>query len=296
MNDTKAEKRDWNALSVSILLVAVVVFSSIFMYKMINILDAHSPLRERTVTTVISAACTNEVRVFNSPSSCVNRSQYESPAIIAAYEALQNELSTWMAIMGIFAAIFGLVIPLGGYLLQRQSLKDERDAMSKEIERIRGIDGRIDTALGRIDATEARLKPVEDAVGGTANTFWKAVGRCFEYAVITNKYAREKIHFPECVEIANLILAMELNFDCCVLAHDKKGLDQQFGYSRIILESLKMSRGEDLAQAYALLKSDTRQRTPLVDGLRYLEMLGSSNELYKGLKHFFDEFDSTKLP
>lgn len=291
-----AEKRDWNALSVSILLVAVVVFSGIFMYKMTSILDAHSPLRERKGASVISAACTNEVRVFDSPSSCVNRSQHEDTAIIAAYDALQNELSTWMSIMGIFAAIFGLVIPLGGYLLQRQSLKDERDAMAKEIEQIRGIDGRIDTALGRIDATEARLKPVEEAVGGTANTFWKAVGRCFEYAVITNKYARENIHFPEYAEIANLILAMELNFDCCVLARDTNGLDQQFGYSRIILESLKMSRGDDLTRAYALLKSDTRQRTQLVDGFRYLEMLGSSNELYKGLKHFFDEFDSTKLP
>lgn len=137
MNDTNAEKRDWNALSVSFLLVAVVVFSGIFMYKMTNILDAHSPLRERKGTSVISAACTNEVRVFDSPSSCVNRSQYEDTAIIAAYDALQNELSTWMAIMGIFAAIFGLVIPLGGYLLQRQSLKDERVSLMEDVEKSR---------------------------------------------------------------------------------------------------------------------------------------------------------------
>ena len=295
MNEVKPVKKDCCGM-VLCGLIAIILFAGFFMFRMTCILESHSCPTAKTVVPVTSAGCTNQVVVSSAAVDEPRKPQDNSSAFMAAYGALSNELSTWMSIMGIFAAIFGLVISFGAYLLQRQSLKDERESISKELEKVTGFGGQINKAVERLTDAEERLKMVEDAVDGTSAKFWKAMGRCFEYSVITNKYAREYVRVHEYAEIANLILSMELSFDCRVLARDKKGLDEQIKNANMIMESLRRSHYDNLAAAYDLLRSDRQQRTPLVEGIRYLEMLGSDNELYRWLKEFFDRFDATKLP
>lgn len=279
-----------------LMIIVIVAFAGYFMHRMTSILELHACPKTRIAVPATSAVSTNQVAVLAGHIDEIPKPQDCSPSIMEAYESLSNELSSWMAIMGIFAAVFGLLIPLGSFLLQRQSLKDEREAILGDLEKVKDKYAQLDKVEDRLDETEKQCKVIENAVNGTNKSFWKAIGRCFEYAVITNKYAVEHVHLPISAELANLFLSMELNFDCCVLAHDKKELEQQIQYGKIIINSLMEKHGDDVKKAYYLLKGDRQQRTELVNGLMYLEMLGSDDNLYKWLKSFFDGFDADKLP
>lgn len=286
MNDTNAEKRDWNALSVSFLLVAVVVFSGIFMYKMTNILDAHSPLRERKGTSVISAACTNEVRVFDSPSSCVNRSQYEDTAIIAAYDALQNELSTWMAIMGIFAAIFGLVIPLGGYLLQRQSLKDERVSLMEDVEKSR------DEVL---DSIKKIAEGVPDKIANDMRPMWNFLAANFDRFLVKDGECLLSAVPPDWRAIANYVVELDICLDCLVRARNPGRLVEIICKYREYIESSQKRYPVIWATAIRQLKEKMHPSNEFTSGRDFEPLVGRDSGIYAWLKNFYGQFAPWKF-
>ncbi len=60
--------------------------------------------------------------------------QDNGDAICKAYEVLDRELSSWLTILGLMGGMFGLIVPLVGFLLQHQKLKEEKDAVDKIIE------------------------------------------------------------------------------------------------------------------------------------------------------------------
>ena len=277
---------------VAIAFVVVLGFSWHFMDRMVDVLKCGNRIQNISLNT-------NDVHrsSLTSNSQGIDNKEAEGRlSVVAAYDSLCNELSTWMSIMGIFAAIFGLLIPLGSYLLQRQSLKDERENIFNDIIQMRDKYTQLDKVEGRLKEIEQQFENMESAVKGTSTSFWKAMGRCFEYGVITNKYAKEHIILSGCAEIANLILSMELNFDCCVLAHDSEGLEQQIKYAKMIIGPLNKYHVGELNEAYKLVAQNGQQRTMLVAGVKYLELLGSDNGLYKWLKSFFGKFDTRKLP
>lgn len=50
----------------------------------------------------------------------------------ATYELFNSHFSQLLVILGFLGTMFGVLIPAGAYLLQRQSLKDERERMEKD--------------------------------------------------------------------------------------------------------------------------------------------------------------------
>ena len=52
-----------------------------------------------------------------------------------AEESFRELLNTWLTIVGFFGALFGLIVPLASYLLQRHSLSEEREQIKDEIKR-----------------------------------------------------------------------------------------------------------------------------------------------------------------
>jgi len=50
-----------------------------------------------------------------------------------AMEILRSEQTSWLAVIGFFGVAFGLLIPAGAYLLQRQSLRDERENLNGKV-------------------------------------------------------------------------------------------------------------------------------------------------------------------
>lgn len=51
----------------------------------------------------------------------------------ATYDLFNSQFSQLLVMLGFFGSVFGLLIPAGAYLLQRQSLNDERDRIKKEL-------------------------------------------------------------------------------------------------------------------------------------------------------------------
>ena len=61
----------------------------------------------------------------------------DSMSIDKAYEALNLEFTSWLTVLGLAWGMFGLVVPLAGYLLQHKTLKDERELINKHVDDLR---------------------------------------------------------------------------------------------------------------------------------------------------------------
>lgn len=56
-------------------------------------------------------------------------------AVMQAYEQLSNEMERWVALLSIIGAFIGLVLPIGGYLLQIKTVNRQEERLDKQIAR-----------------------------------------------------------------------------------------------------------------------------------------------------------------
>ena len=106
-------------------LIAVLLVSSVMMGLLVWKIDMPRTKEEAKFFDVRTS--TNAVVKVEVGSADIN-----NVGIKDALEILRNEQTNWLAVIGCFGVIFGLVVPVGSYLLQRQSLKDEREQMKDE--------------------------------------------------------------------------------------------------------------------------------------------------------------------
>lgn len=195
-------------VAVAIVFIAVLVFASLFMYGMVDVLKQANKMQDVTSGTNTE----RQAAVIMNVSGIDNKVERGDLSVVAAYNSLSTQLSSWMSIMGIFATVFGLLIPIGSYLLQRQSLKDERDWMMKEIseksERSRNdllviIDNtKRELSLGVMD----RMKPV-----------WNFLASNFDRFLINDarKIATGNVVLED---VVNFLIGLDIYFDCLVRA------------------------------------------------------------------------------
>ena len=277
--------RKENVISTIVVVVAFVVvlaFAWNFMSGMIDILKRGQRVDGWAAMNVMMRST-----IAQNLSGVGNKGESGDVDIMAAYDSLSNELSSWMAIMGLFAAVFGLLIPIGSYLLQQRSLKEERDRIQDDIDVLRGVQKDI-----------ANLKLQQEELQGafkqTNKPFWAALERCFEYSVISNPIASRMYHVGREFEAANLLLSMELMLDGCVLVGDGKLLGDKISVCKLIVSELE--KDVTIFKAACEIVRSGRERTPLVDGIRYLRIVKSESSEYKWLKAFFAEIAPDKLP
>lgn len=269
-------------IAVGIGFVVVMAFAWIFMSGMIDILKRGQGVGGGVTTNVVmrSAVAVNVAGVEN-------KVEKGDMSIITAYELLSNELSSWMAIMGLFATVFGLVIPIGGYLLQQRSLKEERDRIKDDIEVLRKVQN-------DVDDLKSRQEELQGAFKQTNKPFWAALERCFEYSVISNPIASRTYKLQEKYKVANLLLSMELMLDGCVLVGDRELLLKKIVICKLVVEELR-NDVENWSGACCAVR-EGGERTPLVEGIRYLELVKSDSDAYRWLKELFSEIAPEKMP
>ena len=56
-------------------------------------------------------------------------------AVLQAYEQLSNELERWVALLGILGTFFGLVLPVGAYLLQLKAVNREEEKIEDFVQK-----------------------------------------------------------------------------------------------------------------------------------------------------------------
>lgn len=115
----------WYAM---ILITMIAVASIAFMYKVGNHLtDYRAVVRVRHHVKL--ECCTNAIPV---------RIASESEGAYKQAEAtLREQMDSWLAFLGIFGILFGLVTPLASYMLQQRSIEEEHSRMSTEVEKVK---------------------------------------------------------------------------------------------------------------------------------------------------------------
>ena len=108
-----------------------------------------------------------------------------------AEEHLRGQLNVWLTIIGFFGVVFGLLLPLINYLLQRQTLADERARMVADIEKrfnevVEKVDRHVNEAITKADSALNTVSRVEknmadiQAMGGGGSTNSKSQNTVME--------------------------------------------------------------------------------------------------------------------
>ena len=269
------------AICFAVSFLAVLMFSWNFISEMTGILSRGQCVDcYRTTNTVMRSAVTFNV------SGVDNKVEEGDASVIAAYDSLSNELSSWMAIMGIFAAVFGLLIPIGSYFLQQRSLLEERGVMREDFKKA------LEEKIGQLtkdyqlkiekmqsdysDDMTVRMKPMWNFLASNFNRFLVADAvRVMGGAATTD-------------EIANFVIGVDIYFDCLVRSGNVGVLVDSIRQFMPILDAVRNQK-DNWAETLKLLKQRIQPSESFMKGSDYAKLIGKDGECYGWLKSFYDD-------
>lgn len=117
-------KSQWFEVAVISLIAIVVLISGAWLWKMSDVL--RSPPGHVEVRHVYANFSKD-----NKKGEEKEETQYT--LYKQAEETLRGQMNTWLTIVGFFGVLFGLIVPLASYLLQRRSLSEEREQIKEQI-------------------------------------------------------------------------------------------------------------------------------------------------------------------
>ena len=105
-------------VAVILLIAAVILISGAWLWKMSDVLK--SPPGHVEVRHVYANFSADNKK-------SVEKEETQYTLYKQAEETLREQMNTWLTIVGFFGVLFGLIVPLASYLLQRRSLSEERE-------------------------------------------------------------------------------------------------------------------------------------------------------------------------
>lgn len=260
--------------------VVVLGFAGVFIWRLANILENNAWSRDEAVTTNVVCSCQNAVVLKVIETQQVK--DHDS-AIIAAYDSLSNELSSWMSIMGIFSVVFGLLVPIGSYLLQHKSLRDEREELKKQ------MDDRVDRKI-----TE-REKEVINRVEKAIKPTWRFLGASFQHIVFgeANKMlqsirSKEFDDTGKVVNVVNFFISFDIYLDCMVRTGDATAVITACKEFKPYFENFR-SNEKMWDNFISLYRNGLQKSDDFVSGKEFAKLIGRDNEYYKWLKKLYNE-------
>ena len=215
-----------------------------------------------------------EAKIFevNTPTNAVVKVEVESAdinnvGIKDALEILRNEQTNWLAVIGFFGVIFGLVVPVGSYLLQRQSLKDEREIIVKTCE---------DRAKQKIDENIARMK---DELRPVLNFLSSSFDERLAIDLLGCNLSWKKV--------VNWVISFDMCLDCLVRAKSGARIVEIVNKYKKYIEDLCSKHPSEWQRAIDYLSKNACKSDAFVQGNAYRELLGSDSVTYVWLKSFF---------
>lgn len=158
----------------------------------------------------------------------------DSPAVpfCKAYEELDRELTSWLTILTIAGALFGLIAPLVGYLLQHMKLEKERNEVQELIKETRADNDKMGRKIADIqNALQNGLSDIEALRDGVAKTIKVQTGQHLneckrqivaftEYSIAQSFNYLSVAHLPSddstLAYISNIIIAFDYFLDSLV--------------------------------------------------------------------------------
>jgi len=269
-----------------LMLAIIMIIAGLFLYKMTCILEVQSYRTANNYIPAISVSNTNQVEVLACAVEQSNKERIENSAIIEAYDSLSNELSSWMAIMGIFATVFGLLIPIGSYLLQKQSLRDERESIMKEVVKSRDdVFVKIQESVDKMPVNMAeKMKPM-----------WNFLAANFDRFLVNDGEVLRKNSISDWHLVANFVIEFDICLDCLVRAKNAgRMLDVVAKYQKLLI-SIQKLYPKVWKDAVERLKDKMQPSNEFVTGREYAAVIGSDSNVYAWLKEFYGQFAPWKF-
>jgi hypothetical protein len=269
-----------------LMLAIIMIIAGLLLYRMTYILEVQSYRTANNFISATSVSSTNQVEVLACAVEQSNKERIENSAIIEAYDSLSNELSSWMAIMGIFATVFGLLIPIGSYLLQKQSLRDERESIMKEVVKSRDdVFVKIQESVDKMPVNIAeKMKPMWNFLAANFDRFLVNDGEVLRKNSILNWYL-----------VANFVIEFDICLDCLVRAKNSgRMLEVVIKYQELLI-SIQKLYPKVWKDAVERLKDKMQPSNEFVTGREYAAVIGSDSNVYAWLKEFYGQFAPWKF-
>lgn len=269
-----------------LMLAIIMIIAGLLLYRMTYILEVQSYRTANNFISASSVSSTNQVEVLACAVEQSNKERIENSAIIEAYDSLSNELSSWMAIMGIFATVFGLLIPIGSYLLQKQSLRDERESIMKEVEKSReDVFVKIQESVDKMPVNMAeKMKPMWNFLAANFDRFLINDGEVLRKNSILNWYL-----------VANFVIEFDICLDCLVRAKNPgRMLEVVIKYQELLI-SIQKLYPKVWKDAVERLKDKMQPSNEFVTGREYAAVIGCDSNVYAWLKEFYGQFAPWKF-
>jgi len=201
-----------------------------------------------------------------------------------AFELLNASQTSWLTVVGFFATIFGLVVPVAGYLLQRQSLKDEAEALKNEV---KSLAEKCEQMKSEAASERQKLQTERREL---LNETYFAIARNDERILFDDADSilagAEKTIF----NLANFVLQFEHTLDAYVRAGKTIDCLRVIRCGQQVSQYLISNRHDAWEAVVRLLRQDSRQFV----GLMYNDVLSEAMKDYPveldWLRKFFGQF------
>lgn len=189
----------------------------------------------------------------------------------ATYDLFNSQFSQLLVVLGFFCSIFGLAIPAGGYLLQRQSLKAEKENLKREITEM-------------IDRELEHLKKIQtDQLTATGQAFF-ATCALFVY---TYQHAEQSI--ARITSIQNFMTAFDHGVNCFVKAKKQNELIDFMTNNIVFVDAVKKENKDLYQKAVKNLEENSKQNSFFVSGYEIKKMLDKRHhDLYEKFKEIYE--------
>lgn len=265
----------------SIAFIVVLLFAGHFMNGLVGILKCGQSVAGSEATNIVARS-----GVTLNVSGVENKVESGDASMMAAYDSLSNELSSWMAIMGIFATVFGLVIPIGSYFLQQRSLSEERSTMREDFKR--AVEEKIEYLTKDYQhKIEKMQSDFSEGMTDRMKPMWNFLASNFNRFLVADA---EKIvlAFATGAEIANFVIGFDVYLDCLVRGGNVGALVDAIQQFRPFVDAARKQK-DNWKEAIKLLKQKIQPSESFMKGSDYAKLIGKEGECYGWLKSFYGE-------
>lgn len=231
----------------------------------------------------------------------------------ATYDLFSSQFSQLLTFLGFFGTIFGLVIPAGAYLLQKQTLKEEKDSLLEQIKsvnienkNIKEVQQQTQEQLKNVkeenknikemqQQTQEQMKKVNEEytnIEHLQSELFKSTQTAFDglanfalFQIVNGDVHNEK----KTNLFAMWLIAFDNAVNCAVKAHNSAGLINLIKGMRFQVDLFSNCQSmQEFRNAIGIVHSQAKNESGFVSGEEIQELLGDENkELYEWYKALY---------
>ena len=280
-------------LFVAVALILLIIAGMFFFSRLIdNIKDARAQVRRYEPCGLSTLPYTGGL---------IEVGGYADP-FCKAYEELDRELTSWLTILTFAGALFGLIAPLIGYLLQQHSLKDERKSFNESVnEKVAYLSNMVDEANQRVEEVRDGVVMRGHRVNEQLGRFETNVIRSIEFQLVVQinqvRLSQLKKVQIDTIVIANIIICFDYLLEC--LIHWNNGgvvvrakVSEWISHIKAVWDRLDTKQHEEI---WKCLKLVFKPSSEFASRDVFLKILSADSDDFKWLEKFFEPFAPWKF-